>query len=445
MASPIEEAEEEGGVGFTTDFSLATGIPAAAIAGNILKKALIARPTKKKPRSSLYRLSEIPGTHSPCRPSIERYYPTATASTVESKESTTNFLTNSLAGDSRKQHSGVPRKPAYPISESLRHYLKSFNREQRLPVTYKELEQFQASAPLYDDNDEDTLWQTVIYDQVMIAKLSEGLKHIYAIIKSGGDLSSIGHLYVDRIDYCVFGNSKPFRIRIVNSRNDNQDYFYIKKGDASRIYGLELEHLLSPNRMHFIVDGNTLIEEHIVGLPGDMFIDDWMEYKPLKAIRIAKELIKFNERCFVRLLGDMRPYNFIVDITPDFEGTQIRIRAMDFDQQSYDGRKNFYLPQFFKENNALVAFCTSHIDPNTAHQYQSEVHHSVARRMKMIKLRIKALLEAMSRDRLSPKENVLQLREELSDHYQDKSFLKCDSMGSLVRQSLQRIYESKRT
>lgn len=354
-----------------------------------------------------------------------------------------NFLAASLSGDSLNQRSGTPRKPAYPISESLRHYLKSYNREQRLPVEYRELEQFQASAPLYDENDEDTLWQTVIYDHSSIGKLSDGLKHIYAIIKAGGDLSVIRHLYVDRIDYCVFGNSKPFRIRIVNSRNDNQDYFYVKKADASRVYGLELEHLLSPNRMHFLTDGDTLIEEHIVGLPGDMFIEDWMENDQLKAIRIAKELIKFNERCFVRLLGDMRPYNFIVDITPDFEGTQIRIRAMDFDQQSYDGRKNFYLPQFFKENNPLVSFCVSHIDPKTAYQYQSEEHHLIASRMKLIKLRLKSLMESMSRDRIAPRQNVRHLREELAIHYQDDGFRKCESMGALVRQSLQRIYETK--
>lgn len=362
---------------------------------------------------------------------------------VETNDQNLNFLAASLSGDSLNQHSGTPRKPAYPVSPSLRHYLKDYNREQPLPIAYRELEQFQASAPLYDDNDEDTLWQTVIYDHASIGKLSDGLKRIYAIIKAGGDLSVIHHLYVDRIDYCVFGNSKPFRIRIVNSRNDNQDYFYVKKADASRIYGLELEHLLSPNRMHFISDGDTLVEEHVVGLPGDMFIEDWMENEQLKAIRIAKELIKFNERCFVRLLGDMRPYNFIVDITPDFEGTQIRIRAMDFDQQSYDGRKNFYLPQFFKENNPLVSFCVSQIDTKTAHQYQSEEQHSIARRMKLIKLRLKSLLEAMARDPIAPRQNVLQLREELAVHYQDEAFGKCDSMGSLVRQSLQRIYESK--
>ena len=141
------------------------------------------------------------------------------------------------------------------------------------------------------------------------------------------------HLYVDRVDFCTFGNSTPFRIRIVNAYNDNQDYFYVKKADASRVYGLELEHLLSPNRLNFLTSGSTLIEEHIPGIPGDIFIKRWLQRGDLRPIRVAKELVKFNERCFVRLLGDMRSYNFVFVVTPDFEDAQLRIRAMDFDQQ----------------------------------------------------------------------------------------------------------------
>jgi hypothetical protein len=41
----------------------------------------------------------------------------------------------------------------------------------------------------------------------------------------------------------------------------------VKKADASRVYGLELEHLLSPNRLNFLTHGNTLIEEHIAASP----------------------------------------------------------------------------------------------------------------------------------------------------------------------------------
>jgi hypothetical protein len=250
------------------------------------------------------------------------------------------------------------RKPSFPVTANLRAYLRRYRRERELPVTYERLRAFQEVIPLTDEAGRPTLWDTVIYDANEMAALNAALKEVYAWLKVDGDLSVVSHLYVDRVDFCTFGNSTPFRIRIVNAYNDNQDYFYIKKADASRIYGLELEHLLSPNRTSFLTFGTTLVEEHVAGVPGDIFIDKWLGRPDPKPIRVAKELVKFNERCFVRLLGDMRSYNFVFVLTPDFEESQIRIRAMDFDQQSYDGRKNFYLPQFFKENAPLVQFCT---------------------------------------------------------------------------------------
>ena len=79
---------------------------------------------------------------------------------------------------------------------------------------------------------------------------------------------------IDAIDYCTFGNSKPFRIKIRNILNDNFIYFYIKKTDASRVYGLEFEHMLSPYNINFLVNDSILIEEHISGIPGDIFIKE---------------------------------------------------------------------------------------------------------------------------------------------------------------------------
>ena len=70
----------------------------------------------------------------------------------------------------------------------------------------------------------------------------------------------------------------------------------------------------------------------------------------MNKVRLAKEFIKFNERCFVKLLGDMRSYNYVIDVTPDFDAVQYRVRAIDFDQHAFEGRKKMYLPQFFKEN-----------------------------------------------------------------------------------------------
>jgi hypothetical protein len=331
------------------------------------------------------------------------------------------------------------RKPSFPIGQDLRGYLRRYKRERELPVTYERLRAFHEVIPLTDENGKPTLWDTVIYDANEMPELNEALKEVYAWLKVDGDLSVVSHLYADRVDFCTFGNSTPFRIRIVNAYNDNQDYFYIKKADASRVYGLELEHLLSPNRLNFITHGTTLVEEHVAGLPGDMFIEHWLGRPDPKPIRVAKELVKFNERCFIRLLGDMRSYNFVFVITPDFEESQLRIRAMDFDQQSFDGRKKFYLPQFFKENTPLVRFCIKHLRLETARQYEREEQTLILQRASLASERLSLLLHDMARDPIAPNENVLLLREALAEHYGRKEYLRCESMGALIRENLESI------
>jgi len=331
------------------------------------------------------------------------------------------------------------RKPAYPIAPALRDYLVRYRRELELPVLYGDLMHFRESIPLEGPDGAATLWEVVMYDRHEMERLNAALCRLYALLRVQGDLSVMKHLYVDRIDYCTFGNSLPFRIRIVNSFNDNQDYFYVKKADASRVFGLELEHLLSPNRMNFLTCGGTLVEEHVPGIPGDVFIERWLHRGDLKPIRVAKELVKFNERCFVRLLGDMRSYNFVALVVPDFDEPTIRFRAMDFDQQSYSPRKNFYLPQFFPENRHLALFCLKHLNPATVLQYQREEQTLIIQRADLIRQRLELLLEAMAAQELAPLENVERLRAGLAEHYKAREFLACGSMGELVRESLETV------
>lgn len=335
------------------------------------------------------------------------------------------------------------KKPFYPINPQLRRFLKHYSREAKIGVQYHELLRFENAIPLYDRSGKDTLWQTVLYSQNDSISLGKTLVEIYTLLRTGGEL--IDHLYVDRIDYCIFGNSKPFRIRIVNSFNDNFDYFYIKFADASRIYGLELEHILSPNRISYIVDKDTLVEEHIAGIPGDMFIKNHLHDKDVNEIRLAKEFVKFNERCFIRLLGDMRAYNYVIAVTPDFEDVHYRIRAIDFDQQSYEGKMRLYLPQFFKENNKIVELCIKHINNESVHQYQLEEQTLVARRIKATRYMTRDLLDAMMRDPLSEPEKIFSLKHELAEHYQNNAFLKGRSMGELVKISLKEMIRKNRT
>src|SRR5215218_1097559 len=301
------------------------------------------------------------------------------------------------------------KKTFYPINKSLRTYLKTHGREIALPVSYKDLLKITFSVPLKDKDGKDTLWEKALYDMRDWEFIKEGLINLYALLKTEGDYSFTKHLDVARIDYCTFGNSNPFRIRIVNRYNDNYDHYYIKKEDASRVYGLELEHLLSPNRISFLTGKDTLVEEHIPGLPGDVFIKDYIDRPETNKIRLAKEFVKFNERCFIRLLGDMRSYNFVVNVSPDIEDYQYRIRAIDFDQQSYEGRKNLYLPQFFKENRQLVDLTLKHLNQDSIEQYQAEERTLIAYRMAASRYRIMDLLNIMTHDPTSPPQKIEQL------------------------------------
>lgn len=347
-----------------------------------------------------------------------------------------SFTENKNDRETQQGDKPTRKKPMYPVNNELRHYLKLHGREVKLPVTYNNLLNYTWSTPIKDKNGKDTLWEKLSYDSRDWEYIRDGLVKIYAILKTEGDFSFISHLDVARIDYCTFGNSHPFRIRIVNKFNDNYDHYYIKIADASRVYGLELEHILSPNRITFFTCDNTLVEEHIPGIPGDMFIQQIMDTQETNKIRLAKEFVKFNERCFVRLLGDMRSYNFVVDITPDIEDYQYRIRSIDFDQQSYEGRKNLYLPQFFKENYAFVDLSLSHLNKESIAQYQFEERTMITYRVVSSRYRIKELLDIMTKDEISTPEKITQLKNELNSYFNTTVFKKCKSMGDIVKTQL---------
>lgn len=331
------------------------------------------------------------------------------------------------------------KKPIFPVNEPLRNYLTQYGREVNLPAGYNDLIRFTYTVPIKGKDGKDSSWERVSYDMREWDFLRENLVKNYAILKTKGDLEYINHLDVAAIDFCYFGNSQPFRIRIVNKYNANFDHYYIKQTDASRIYGLELEHLLSPNRIIYFTNKNTLVEEHIPGIPGDVFISEYLNQPSTNQIRLAKEFVKFNERCFTQLLGDMRSYNFIVNITPDVLNYQYRFRAIDFDQQCYEGRKNLYRPQFFKENRPYVDIVAKYLNKESIAQYQAEERTLMAFRLSSSRHRIKELLDIMIEANISKQEKISQLREELADHFKEPNFLKATTMGKIVKLQLKQI------
>ena len=144
------------------------------------------------------------------------------------------------------------KKPSFPITPKLHGYLSKYNRNVKIPIFYDDLLRFQGSIVVYDKDDIDTLWIRVYYNEFERQEIESALKKVYTIFHSDGNENILPFLNVDNIDFCTFGNSKPFRIKIRNVLNDNSTYFYVKTADASRVYGLELEHMLSPNNLNFL-------------------------------------------------------------------------------------------------------------------------------------------------------------------------------------------------
>ncbi len=336
------------------------------------------------------------------------------------------------------------KKPSYPIGARLGEYLNEYGRLFSQPLYYEELRDFSEQIPLYDAEGIDSYWQTVLYGPAERSVLEDRLRQVYAELKMEGNRSFLKHLYIDRIDYCEFGNSQPFRIRVMNRYNDNHDYYYVKKADSSRIYGLELEHILSPNRINILVYGDTLVEEHIAGIPGDYFIKRQLaEDRNINKIRVSKEFVKFSERCFVKLLGDMRSYNYVLVLTQDFDAQQYRVRAIDFDRQCHEGNLKVYMPQFYRENQPVVEMVWDSLPAETIRQYQSEERSLMRRRAQSARLRLEDLFAAMSQDPIAPQENVDELGMQLGEYHRDRAFARCASMGDLTRMHLFEMLEKR--
>lgn len=329
------------------------------------------------------------------------------------------------------------KKEIYPISDYLESYLERYGRLNDQGIRYEDLLRYENSISLYNEHGDDTLWSTVFYRQTEQDEIHRQLTLTYALLKAYGDASIAQHLFVDRVDICLYGNTLPFRIRIVNRINDNFDYFYVKRVDANRVYGLELEHILSPNRIHYLVHNDTIIEEHIIGVPAETFTRDSMPTHRFDRVRLAKEFVKFNERCFVRLLGDMHSGNFVIDLTRDFEKWHFRLRPIDFDQQSHHWRKQVYLPQYYPQNKELINVGIECLAPENVLQYQKEERALIANRVRVSHGRFQSLTEVMQEDLISPPSHVERLGRQLAEHYEEPRFERCMTMGELVYQSIQ--------
>jgi hypothetical protein len=129
-------------------------------------------------------------------------------------------------------------------------------------------------------------------------------------------------------------------------------------------------------------------------------------------------------------------------ITPDFDDVHYRIRAIDFDQQSYEARSSIYQPKYFRQNDPILKLGMRHMDPVTMLQYQTEERAMIASRIRYSRDQIQAILSAMRHSNIAPFTHVSRLRKELAGHYDNEAFLHCQNMGEIVELSLELVLEA---
>ena len=95
------------------------------------------------------------------------------------------------------------KKKLFGIKSFLKDYLVEFKRWIDLPIHYDDMLRYIASYPLLNAKGEDTLWETVVYQESDREDIYNALCHLYALLKTDGDIGVIEHLTVDRIDFCV--------------------------------------------------------------------------------------------------------------------------------------------------------------------------------------------------------------------------------------------------
>ena len=318
------------------------------------------------------------------------------------------------------------QKEVYPVSHQLQQYLQLFNRDIALPIAYSDLFHYQYTNAIKDKNGKHTHWENVVYEPLTLAALTSKLIATYQLLHQ---LPSADYT-IAAIDFCEFANSTPFRISLINNADNSNNYFYIKAADASRIYGLELEQLLSPNETNFLYHQNTLVETHITGVPGDEFLLNADKLSVDEQQLVAEEFIRFNERCFVRMLGDMRSYNFVV-LHNETAANSFRIKAIDFDQQCYEGKLNLYLPQFYKENLLFVELSVAMLDKKNIEKIQQDERKKLAALYGVNKHQLELLMQAMVQDEISENYKVVILRKDLNYYHHVHHFALCRTMACI--------------
>ena len=115
-----------------------------------------------------------------------------------------------------------------------------------------------------------------------------------------------------------------------------------------------------------------------------------------------------------------------------FDHVVYRIRAIDFDQQSFEGNLKVYNLQFLKENFKMVEMVGKRLQNSSIEQYKIEERSYIAKRMISSPDRIQHIVRCMKHDAISFPHHIERLKKDLIGYVGDVEFKKCQNMGEIL-------------
>jgi hypothetical protein len=97
------------------------------------------------------------------------------------------------------------------------------------------------------------------------------------------------------------------------------------------------------------------------------------------------------------------------------------------------------MPQYFKQNNAIIELGMKYMTPESVKQYQIEERSLIANRMHADRLRLKDVISVMKTSVIFLPENLKLLKKDLDIYYKDPSFKTCENMGDVLEKSLRHV------
>lgn len=127
----------------------------------------------------------------------------------------------------------------------------------------------------------------------------------------------------------IYGRTNPLRVK-VHFGNHTEKVFYAKELDEKRLFGIELEDILSEHKYNYSASGGAIYEDEV---KGDEIYR--LSNEARNDVSFLEEMAKLDYRAFLMLLKDLNPianpHNCVVSKRTLREGYTYEVRPIDFD------------------------------------------------------------------------------------------------------------------